>query len=254
MKKIISFILVLSVVLCFAACNGSGGLKNQEGDGVAITLFADKTSVAPGEELVIAVNVKDAQFAACFDLFVETDSDASFVKVRQGKNLGEFMVEGNQQVIDGKEGVYIGGMISTALTLSDHDVANITYQIPENAKIGEKYNFNIRCDSFDVSYDESGNEIYSVMEDMALTGVTVVIAEESVKADRNAEATTAAETTEETETEETTEEVTSEETTSGEDEEASEEIADEALSSEEETDEEETTGEAAEEATDEVVE
>lgn len=239
MKKVLSLLLVLAVVACFSACNsGEGGLNNKSGDGPVISLYADKSAVAPGDELVISVNVADAENCACFDLFVTADSDVQYISTERGTDIGEFMIEGNLQTVDDKEGVVVGGIIMTAYTLDNDDILNIKYIVPESAKTGKTLTFNIECISFDLSKDETGAEIYSVLEDVALNGVTVKVAEESVYAQRN-ETATVAETTEEDTTEETTaEETTEEETTLTEGEELVEEATDEIITSEEEATEE----------------
>lgn len=248
MKKVLSIILTLSLILCFAACGNSGGLNNKKGDGVAVSLSADKTAVAPGDELVVTVNVKDAEYAACFDLYVVAESDVQFIGTERGEDIGDFFVEGNLQQKDGKDAVYVSGMVATTFDLDDKDIIHITYTVPEDAKIGKSLVFNMECGSFDVGKDESGAEIYSVMEDMALTGISVEIAEESVAADKNAASdnTTAQATTEAATDEASSDEAeTLEETTLSEDEETSEDVTEEAVASEEAS-EEDTTEEVVE--------
>ncbi len=247
MKKVLSIILTLSLILCFAACGNSGGLNNKKGDGVAVSLSADKTAVAPGDELVVTVNVKDAEYAACFDLYVVSESDVQFIGTERGEDIGDFFVEGNLQQKDGKDAVYVSGMVATTFDLDDKDIIHITYTVPEDAKIGKSLVFNMECGSFDVGKDESGAEIYSVMEDMALTGISVEIAEESVVADKKASDNTTAQATTEAATDEASsdEAETLEETTLSEDEETSEDVTEEAVASEEAS-EEDTTEEVVE--------
>lgn len=245
MKKILSIFLVFALFACFAACDsGEDGVSvNKAGDGPVISLYADKKAVAPGDELIVTVNIADAENCASFDLFVKCDSDVEYISSAKGKNLGDFYIEGNESIADGKTGVVIGGFVMTTYTLDNDDVLSITYKVPDSAKIGKTLKFNAECDSFDVSDDPSGDDSYSVMEKVALNGISVKVAQESVEADRSdfIADTQAAE-------EVTTEETTVEETASAEGEELSTDETTDAVADETADAEESSEAEPSEES------
>ena len=249
MKKIVSFILVLIIIVSFAACNTDGSSSSKNGDGPKVTLFADKEAVAPGDEVVVFVNVDKAENAACFEVFVTADSELEYVDCQGIVGETGLFIECNKQEENGQEGYLIAVIHMQAYTLNNYDVAALTFKVPEDMKTGKSLKFGVSCLSFDLATDESGAEIYSVLDSLSLADLKIKTAEESVAAqarhtassETTAEATTAEETT--------VEETTSDEETTVEEETASdEENTDEALSVEETSEEvaeetEETTEE-----------
>ncbi len=244
MKKIVSFILVLTIIVCFAACGKNSGSSSKNGDGPSVTLFADKKAVAPGDEVVVFVNVDKAENVACFEVFVTADTELEYVDCQGIVGETGLFIECNKQEENGQEGYLIAVIHMQAYTLNNYDVAALTFKVPEDMKTGKTLKFDVAGLSFDVATDESGAEIYSVLDSVALNGLKIKTAAESEAADARqiaeaeitAEETTAAETT-------AAEETSIDEEISA-DEEAviDEESSDEALS------EEETSEELSEEA------
>lgn len=241
MKKILSFLIAVAMLFCLAACNSDGSVAaNGSNDGPCVSVFADKKAVAPGDELVLYVNVAGAENLACFDIFITTESEIEFV---EGNNLmgpEGFIIECNEQKVNGVDGILVAGMHMYAYTVENNDIASVTFKVPEDMGTGKSVKFKVECHSFDVSDDESGNDIYSVADTVAVKGLSVKTAKESafaetrVTAETTAEETTASEATTAPEESTVVEESSAEELS----EEVSEEYSEEEISDEESSAEE----------------
>ena len=249
MKKIVSFILALTMIVCFASCNNNGPTSSKDSDGPAVTLFADKKAVAPGDEVVVFVNVDKAENAACFEVFVTADTELEYVDCQSIAGETGLIIECNKWNEAGEDGYRIAVIHMQAYTLNNYDVAALTFKVPEDMKTGKTLKFDVAGLSFDVATDESGAEIYSVLDSVALNGLKIKTAAESEAADAR-QIAEAEITTEETTAAETTaaETTAAEETSIDEEISADEEAVIDEESSDEALSEEETSEELSEEA------
>lgn len=183
MKKIISLLLIMSVLVSFAACkNGNNGGNNSEETTVntevvtpVVTLNCDKTEVAPGEEISVVVHVANAPKTACFDIYLYADEILEY-KSASSKSIEKFQLEANGMTdADGKPYVAIRGIVATCVDILDNDIYTIKYIVSDNAVSGDEIEIKIKCPMFQVAFDENGNDVSNCAQNMEFSALSFTV-------------------------------------------------------------------------------
>ncbi len=178
MKKIFSVIFSLILVLSLAACGTDGGndstsddLSTGKGTPV-VSLLCDKTAVSAGEEIEVRVHVDNAPRTACFDIYVQADEAAFYISSESF--VPEMIIASNVEESD-PQSVIIRGMVAATFDVYDRDVCTISYKISEDVEAGSKISLSLRCPLYQLGLDASGNEVYSVGENIVLNGLVLEV-------------------------------------------------------------------------------
>lgn len=177
MKKLISSVLVLMLIFAFAACNsetaGEESTTEEASAVPVVSLLCDDTSVKAGDTVELKVNIKYSPFTACFDIYVFADE--GFVYEKNTVTPCEMILVANNDNKDGNEKVAIRGVVAETYDLPDNDICTITYKVSEDAASGDVINVILQVPSYQLGLDESGNDVYSVNEDIILNNITFTV-------------------------------------------------------------------------------
>ncbi len=176
MKKIFCIVIALLTVLSFASCSGGGETATSENAGETATapvvsLVSEKTTVAPGEEIKVALHVANAPLTACFDILVFADDTLEFAEVKTCPS--ELILAANSEEKSGEEYVILRGMVAATYDVADDDMCNITYKVKDDVPAGTKISLTLQVPTYQLGVDESGNDIYNV--DCTLQGLVLEV-------------------------------------------------------------------------------
>ena len=76
---------------------------------------------------------------------------------------------------DGVERFAIRGIVAETYDLPDNDVCTIKYKVSEDAVPGDVINVILQVPAYQLGLDESGNDVYSVNEDVVLNNITFTV-------------------------------------------------------------------------------
>lgn len=177
MKKIFFAVIAVLLVISFAACSDKEPVNEtttEETSSVpVVSLKTDNTAVKAGESVEIVVNISQSPLTACFDIYVVSDSLLIYEK--NSASAGEMMMAANFKEEDGVERVAIRGISAQTFDLPDNDVCTITYKVSEEAVTGDVINIVLQVPSYQLGLDESGNDVYSVNEELTLNNITLTV-------------------------------------------------------------------------------
>ena len=176
MKKILSIAIALLMLLCLASCSNGG---NEETTAEAtdnetvpvISLVSEKTTVTPGEEIIVKLHIKDAPLTACFDIYAFADDALSYVEVTTIPS--QLILAANGEITDEEEFVTVRGMVAATYDVLDDDICEIKYIVKEDVPAGTKINLTLQVPTYKLGLDASGNDIYSV--DPELQGLVLEV-------------------------------------------------------------------------------
>ena len=138
-----------------------------------VSLLCDDTSVKAGDTVELKVNVSHSPFTACFDIYVFADK--GFIYEKNTVTPCEMILVANNDAKDGVEKVAIRGVVAETYDLPDNDICTITYKVSEDAASGDVINVILQVPSYQLGLDESGNDVYSVNEDIILNNITFTV-------------------------------------------------------------------------------
>lgn len=179
MKKLISILVVLSLLFSFAACSSGNTEENTsssadvDNDIPVISLHSDKSEVSAGDIISIYVHIKNAIHTACFDVYVYADEKLEYELATAQALSPEFILAANYLEDENNGYVAIRGIIATAYDIPDNDIYKIDYKVSDEVKSGDKLTFTVDSPSFELALDASGNDIYSVSEYLQVNNLTV---------------------------------------------------------------------------------
>ena len=177
MKKIA--VIFLCMLLCFTAASCSGGQEettSENNSGAAVTpqvkLVLDSAAVIAGETVDISVNVSQAPLSACFDIYIYSPEQLAYVSSQPSHS--EFIIASNLVESEDTECVAVQGMVARTCDLLDDNICVISYKVSDDVKTGDKLVLTVRVPSYSVGTDESGNDTYSVGEDVITETLTLI--------------------------------------------------------------------------------
>lgn len=176
MKKIFCVIIALLMLVSFASCSGGGEETTSDvSDNTAtvpvVSLVSEKTAVAPGEEVKVTLKVAQAPLTACFDILVFADDSLEFSDVKTCPS--ELILAANKEEKAGEEYVILRGMVAATYDVADDDMCVITYKVKDDVPAGTKISLTLQVPTYQLGFDESGNDIYNV--DCALQGLVLEV-------------------------------------------------------------------------------
>ncbi len=177
MKKIISVILCFCFVAALCGCNQTAeeetSLNSSDGF-VSVSVVCEKTEVAAGEDVTVALNIKNAMFTACFDIFVYASEELDYVSAETELINNQLMLAANY--MEGEVAyVAVRGIVATAFDIDDKNVCTIVYKVPENAKTGDTFEIKVECPVYQLAVDSSGNDVYDVNETVVTNSLTLTV-------------------------------------------------------------------------------
>lgn len=176
MKKIFCITLALVIIFSLASCSSGGEATTSDTESVAevapvVSLVSEKTTVSPGEEITLLLNIKDAPLTACFDVYVYADDYLEYVTSETVSS--ELILAENSEEKNGEEYFVVRGMVASTYDVFDEDICTVTYKVSEAAAAGTKINLTLQAPIYRIGFDESGNDVYNV--DCALQGLVLEV-------------------------------------------------------------------------------
>lgn len=178
MKKILSIILSLLFVLSLAGCaigtagDTTEGDESEKTDVPVVSVICDKTTVTAGEEIEVRVHIDNAPRTACFDVYVVADETMSYVS---SESFSAELILASNVVEDDPQTVIVRGMVAATADIYDKEVCTIKYKVSEDAKAGTKVSFSLLCPLYQIGFDESGNDVYSLGDNINLKGLVLEV-------------------------------------------------------------------------------
>lgn len=186
MKKIISLlccvVFALSLV-CLSACDSAteettipvptdeavsdNGVENAD---VIITMAADVTEVAPGEEFIITGTVKKSELFAAGDLTFSYDKEqltAEFVE----ENVQPRYSFSNEI----KSGYQYSAYVASTVNLEDALLFTVYCVADESCKSGDEIEITLSCDEWLIGVDEKGDEVKSIKDNVATNSLLIKV-------------------------------------------------------------------------------
>ena len=106
-------------------------------------------------------------------MYVQADETVSYVS-SESHSL-ELILASN--VMDNDPGtVIVRGMVAATADIYDKEVCTIKYKVSEDVTSGTKISFSLRCPLYQVGFDESGNDVYSLGDNIVLKGLVLEVA------------------------------------------------------------------------------
>ncbi len=177
MKRIVALILSALLVLCFTSCQTEEKTEETTVDESTVvpvvSLVCDNTTVKAGETVELRVNVRNSLFTACFDIYVIADELLVYESNRT--SAGSMMMAANFEEKDGISRVAIRGIVAETYDLPDNDICTVTYKVSEEAVTGDVINVILQVPSYQLGLDESGNDVYSVNDEIILNNITLTV-------------------------------------------------------------------------------
>ncbi len=176
MKKIFCVVIALLMLVSFASCSGGGEETTTDVSGETATvpvvsLVSEKTAVAPGEEIKVTLHVADAPLTACFDILVFADAALQIKDVKTCPS--ELILAANREEKADEEYVILRGMVAATYDVADDDMCVITYKVKDDVPAGTKISLTLQVPTYQLGFDESGNDIYNV--DCTLQGLVLEV-------------------------------------------------------------------------------
>lgn len=129
-------------------------------DAPQFVLSSMKSEYAAGETVTVTVSLRNAPLTACFDFYVR--SEGALYNEVSTASLGDM-----QLAADGAEELCrIMGMVASTIDIDNSRVADITFNIPADAKSGDVITFNGATKEFQKGRDESGAKVDDVVAKM----------------------------------------------------------------------------------------
>ncbi len=165
MKKIFCIALALVMIFSLVSCTSGGEETTADTESGAkaapvVSLVSEKTTVSPGEEITVSINIKDAPLTACFDVYVYADDYLEYVTSETVSS--ELILAANSEEKNGEEYFVVRGMVASTYDVIDEEICTVTYKLKEDAVAGTKINLTLQVPIYRIGLDESGNDIYSV--------------------------------------------------------------------------------------------
>lgn len=177
MKKLITSVLVLVVLFSLTACTSSpeaDETTTEEASAVpVVSLVCEDTAVKAGDTVELRVNIKHSLLTACFDIYVIADD--GFIYEDNETSAGSMIMIANNEEKDGVERFAIRGIVAETYDLPDNDVCTIKYKVSEDSVPGDVINVILQVPAYQLGLDESGNDVYSVNEDVVLNNITFTV-------------------------------------------------------------------------------
>ena len=166
MKKILSVVIALLMVITLGACNPAGeetttAADDSDSSKPVVSLVTGKTAVKPGEEIKVSLHISNAPLTACFDACVYYESLLEYVEVKTVPS--QLILAANKEADAGEEYVIVRGIVADTYDVLDDDMCEITYKVSESAPEGTKINLTVSVPVYQVGMDESGNDVMSVV-------------------------------------------------------------------------------------------
>ncbi len=177
MKKILSLLTAALFAFCLVSCSSEKGEETTENfseNEIApvISLKTEKLSVKAGETVDVVVNVKNAPFTACFDIFVVDDELFAYNDNDISSN-GMIIAANYEESSEGK--LAIQGYVAETVNLEDADICTVTYTVSEQAEAGDIINVMLQVPSYQLGIDESGNDVIDVEAILTLNNLVLAV-------------------------------------------------------------------------------
>ena len=190
MKKMISVTLSILLLVSLFALNACGGGKDSKpaaapDDGAPaaqetgspylsgkerFSLFADKTTVSPGDTVTVTLHAENCKNVACFELLISA-SEGLTDAVGKEKDVGDFITT----VSDKNGAVDLTAIIATTSTVKSLDMLTVTYKVSEDAASGDELIVEGSFRQFLVGTDESGDETADVTDLIPFESLTLTV-------------------------------------------------------------------------------
>ncbi|MBR3768033.1 MAG: hypothetical protein IKL10_07335 [Clostridia bacterium] len=182
MKKILSIALVLIIVLSLTACSGSNSdettsdeFGGNENSAPVVSLICDNTEVSAGDTVSVYIHIKDALYTACFDIYVYADEKLVFESEEAEVLNANLIMAANIMDEDTDDYVAVRGIVSTTYDLPDNNIYRLDYKVSGDATSGDKLSVMAQVPTYQVGFDKSGNDVYSVEEEIQINNLVLTV-------------------------------------------------------------------------------
>ena len=169
MKKLVSLIIAVSLLLAPAGLSACGGKTNSAAD-ASFSLSADQTALSPGDSFTVTLNGAGWKNVACFDVLLSGSDNLSVVSCRE-KDVGEFISTVSQV----EEGVKMGAYVMYTYDIENMDLMTVTYRIADDAKTGDKIKVQANFTQLLVGTDPSGDETVEKKGEVSVAPLVLTI-------------------------------------------------------------------------------
>ncbi len=176
MKKVLSIFLVIFMIFCACSCTAGNNEETTENSSEneaypVVTLKTETSTVKAGDNVQIVVNICNAKYTACFDIYVLADEPLVY-KENEISAHGMIMAA-NYQDDDAEGRLAIRGIAAETVKLEDADICTVTYTVSEDAVSGDVINLMLQVPSYQIGLDESGNDVLDVEASVVLNNLVL---------------------------------------------------------------------------------
>lgn len=170
MKKYISLLMTVSLLLALAGLSSCAGKTSNVSAAGSFTLSAEPTALSPGDTFTVTLNGAGWENVASFDVLLSASDNLSVVSCKE-KDVGELITT----VSEVADGVKMGGYVMYTYDIENLDLLTVTYRVSENAKAGDTVKVQADFTQFQVGTDDNGDETVEKKADITVSPLELSI-------------------------------------------------------------------------------